>query len=659
MDRLGESYDVADYLKRKGFAVKSVRGKELVLDCFFCNPPDTKGHLYINDDTTQFNCFKCGETGNIVSLMKYFGDKVMDGNLSDDDRKRIEEKKTAEEIWDVAADFYHKSMTDEVVDYLIKRGFQKSIIEKYKIGFARGGLRNHLLKKGYTIEQCKKAAVVNDNNKDYFYKRIIFPYKYNNKVVLLRGREFNSNSSKKFLSLKDYEIRLYNEEAIRKNEFVIIAEGELDCLMLLQNEFNNAVCIPGANSFKKEWIDKFDHCKIVYLALDADKSGKAGIERIAKMLGEKARIVQLPQGLDINDFFMQGNTAEDFQNLLNSAVSLFELKIYEIKDMPENIKRVELKNLISELVILDPFDLNHYKDIIIRNFNIGKREINEMIKMKKNKEHKENPETETQDIPAIELSDAEKQEAIILLKDPELLTRFLNDTEKIRFVGEDCNKLLLLLSMTSRKLDRPIDIIVKGPSSGGKNYGINNVALFIPEEDVQAYSELTPKSLYYRTDILKHKTLIIAERVGAEQSDYVLRTMQSEKELILSTVVKNPETGKNETKDIKVEGPMNIIESTTKHRIHDENETRSFDIFVDESEEQTKKIHQAQRMKYKGEDIDKEKITCPWKNAQRLLKKYKVIIPYVDQITFDTSTIRSRRDHERFLALIEVTTFLY
>ncbi|MBD3337719.1 MAG: hypothetical protein GF353_01335 [Candidatus Lokiarchaeota archaeon] len=41
------------------------------------------------------------------------------------------------------------------------------------------------------------------------------------------------------------------------------------------------------------------------------------------------------------------------------------------------------------------------------------------------------------------------------------------------------------------------------------------------------------------------------------------------------------------------------------------------------------------------------------------MKKYKVIIPYVDQITFDTSTIRSRRDHERFLALIEVTTFLY
>jgi len=675
MNSTNNDFDVHDYLKRKGIHIKKISGDELILDCFFCDPPDTKGHFSVNVKTTQCHCFKCCYKGNIFTLMKYFGDRMDNFHFDEKKAQQIEQQRKIEEVLWETMEFYHGSMTGDIRDYFLGRGFTAETIDKFKLGYARGGLRKHLSEKGLSLELCKKAGVIKEDGKDYFYEKIIFPYFYRNRVVLIRCRTNPNEAEKAYFPLKDYPIRLYNEDTLFNAQNVIICEGELDCLILIQMGFKHVVAIPGASSFKLEWIEKFRDCRFVYLALDADKSGEKGMLRIAEMLGEQARIVQLPKGMDVNGYFLAGNGKEDFESLLNKSMTRLELKIEAIERMPENHRKEEIKNLFDEFVSLDPIDLDHYSELIHKQFGIGKRAFNSMLKqlIEKNKHNgdwydiestppdfdKNNTINNKQADKAYEMTDEERKEALELLIDPKMLTRFLDDTEKIRFVGEEQNKVILLLSKTSRLLDHPIDVLVKGLSSSGKNYEIENVARFIPEEDIKFFSDMTPKSLYHRKDILAHKVLIIAERNGAEQSDYVIRTMQSEKKLIFATVIKNPETARHETVDIEVQGPITFIETTTKSHIHDENETRSFDIFVDESEEQTKRIQQAKIMKYKGEIIDKEKITKPWKNAQRLLKPYRVYFPFADYITFDTKNVRSRRDHERFLALIEVIAFIH
>ena len=113
----------------------------------------------------------------------------------------------------------------------------------------------------------------------------------------------------------------------------------------------------------------------------------------------------------------------------------------------------------------------------------------------------------------------------------------------------------------------------------------------------------------------------------------------------------------------KIYGPTAFIETTTSSRINYENSTRCFELYLSETTEQTAKIHQMQRFLKTLEGARlrvKQKALCAMHhNAQRLLKKVTVVIPYANHIEFPASWLRTRRDHQRFLNLIEVIAFLH
>jgi hypothetical protein len=258
----------------------------------------------------------------------------------------------------------------------------------------------------------------------------------------------------------------------------------------------------------------------------------------------------------------------------------------------------------------------------------------------------------------IELTEEEKKEALSLLNDRKLITRFIETTELLGTVGETVNKVMLYMTMTSRRQDSPASVTVKGESSAGKSYLVNTVTPFFPPEDILEFTQITPKALFHRKTSLKHKILIIHERPGAEAADYSIRILQSEKKLTFTMPVKDKTSGEFESKDFQVDGPIAYIETTTKTHLHSENETRCFDIYVDESEEQTKRIHQVLNRKHEIEALDHEKLLRPWINAQRLLEPYPVYVPYMEYIKFPTKPVRVRRDKLKFISLIEVSAFL-
>ena len=84
---------------------------------------------------------------------------------------------------------------------------------------------------------------------------------------------------------------------------------------------------------------------------------------------------------------------------------------------------------------------------------------------------------------------------------------------------------------------------------------------------------------------------------------------------------------------------------------------------MDETEEQTRRIHERQRAlrTERGLEIRQEadRIVRRHWNAQRLLEPLPVVIPFADQLRFPSSWMRTRRDHARFLNLIEVSAFLH
>jgi DNA primase catalytic core len=257
-----------------------------------------------------------------------------------------------------------------------------------------------------------------------------------------------------------------------------------------------------------------------------------------------------------------------------------------------------------------------------------------------------------------------KQSALDLLNDKNLLNRILDDFNCAGVVGEETNKLIGYLAAVSRKLDKPLAVMVQSSSAAGKSLLMDAVLAMMPEEDKTQYSAMTGQSLFYmgQTD-LKHKILAIAEEEGASNASYALKLLQSEGEVSIASTGKDETTGELVTKEYRVEGPVMLFLTTTAIDIDDELLNRCLVLSVNETREQTKAIHQIQRQ---GRTLagftqkqQKQVILQQHQNAQRLLKSLSVINPYADQLTFLDSQTRTRRDHEKYLTLIDAIALLH
>jgi Mn-dependent DtxR family transcriptional regulator len=147
------------------------------------------------------------------------------------------------------------------------------------------------------------------------------------------------------------------------------------------------------------------------------------------------------------------------------------------------------------------------------------------------------------------------------------------------------------------------------------------------------------------------------------EADYSIRVLQSRKKLIAAAPIKDPMTGNMRTKVFSVEARAAFIEATTASSVNHENATRCFELAMDESPEQTARIHERQRLMKTERGLHlrerADAIARKHWNAQRLLEPLPVVIPFADRLTFPAAWMRSRRDHARFLNLIEVSAFLH
>lgn len=266
--------------------------------------------------------------------------------------------------------------------------------------------------------------------------------------------------------------------------------------------------------------------------------------------------------------------------------------------------------------------------------------------------------------PVEAISQEETEAALELLKDPKLLDRILTDFTRCGVVGEETNKLIGYLAATSRKLEAPLAVMVQSSSAAGKSSLMEAVLAFMPAEDKVQYSAMTGQSLFYMGAMdLKHKILALAEEEGAARASYALKLLQSEGVLSIASTGKDPETGKLVTHEYRVEGPVMIFSTTTAIDHDEELLNRCLTLGVDESREQTRAIHQLQRQKRTLEGLfarqAKHELLKQHQNAQRLLRPLAVRNPYADALTFPDERTRLRRDHEKYLTLIDTIALLH
>jgi len=258
----------------------------------------------------------------------------------------------------------------------------------------------------------------------------------------------------------------------------------------------------------------------------------------------------------------------------------------------------------------------------------------------------------------------EEVEALELLQQPDLLDRIVYDMGRLGYVGEAANKKLGYIITVSRKLQSPLCGAILSRAGAGKSGLMDVLAEMIPPDELVRFTRITPQALYYaEPGGLKHKVIMSGEDEGLLGSDYALRELISSKKIRLAIPLSDSDSGKLRTVEYEVEGPIALLFSTTKPAIHFENATRLVTLSLDESPEQTRQILEAQRRRHTIAGLEEkpvlEDLRQLHRNIQRMLKPLLVINPYAPHLKFPTQPLEMRREHEKYLSLIDAVALLY
>ncbi len=248
----------------------------------------------------------------------------------------------------------------------------------------------------------------------------------------------------------------------------------------------------------------------------------------------------------------------------------------------------------------------------------------------------------------------------VIANHPNILQLFYETIQKAGIVGETQNAKLLFLAVSGRYLAKPINIAVKGISSGGKSFTVDQVLKFFPPEAYHAFTSMSERALVYWSEPLEHRYLVFFEYAGIADGiqEVIIRSLLSEGQIRYLVTERSNETGQFQHRMIEKNGPTGLLITTTKHNIHPENETRILSLFIDDSNAQTADVLIALARPHK-EEID----YTPWHTFHKWLGlgPKKVVIPYAVKLAekIPAVAVRLRRDFSQILSLISSHALLH
>jgi hypothetical protein len=245
----------------------------------------------------------------------------------------------------------------------------------------------------------------------------------------------------------------------------------------------------------------------------------------------------------------------------------------------------------------------------------------------------------------------------------DILSEFEAVIQQLGLVGEVRIAKLLYLTVTSRVLDMPISVVVKGPSSGGKSFTVESVLKTFPPAAYYALSGMSERALVYSTEPLIHRILVLYEYSGlnSDYLSYLLRSLLSEGHIRYETVEVTDDG--TVSRLIEREGPTGVIVTTTGISLHPENETRMLSILIRDDPQHTQQILGRLASQAAGSFAAEPNLSV-WHALQSWLVlggKRKVVIPYAKYLADNTSpaAVRMRRDFGKVLTLISTVAMLY
>ena len=262
----------------------------------------------------------------------------------------------------------------------------------------------------------------------------------------------------------------------------------------------------------------------------------------------------------------------------------------------------------------------------------------------------------------------ERDDALVLLRSPDLMDRLVGDLETLGWVGEADAKRVLLLTAISRKLPEPLWAVRTASNDVISDAALDVIAAITPPEDVLHLSRLSPAALNYQDEhALAHKLLVIDEASAlTPEAILTLRVLRSRGAFSQASVPRHHLSGSARTQTTEIRGPIALI-SATAGRLERQVADACCLVPVDESAEQTARMLAAERHRFAqppAADADAgtttRRVTLRrYHTVNRLIARRPVVIPFADRIEFPAITLRRRQEQSRFLALIAASALLH
>ena len=391
------------------------------------------GSFMVSKSKQIYKCFGCNAGGDVISFVmrwenvdfmeavKILARKcgiTLDRNISEEEKKKIQEINKLREIHTEAARFYFANLLrtkNPGYEYLRKRGLSDKIIKKFGLGYSPNSwnsLMNYLLSKGYDKTDLVKCGLIThktESNKyfDRFRNRVMFPiFNYNGKVIGFGGRVLD-DSLPKYLNSPETlvfnkRMNLYGLNISKKgikDDTLILVEGYMDLISLYQNNIENVVATLGTalTIEQAKLIRRF--AKNVIISYDSDQAGQNATLRAIDILLKadiKVKILNLKDCKDPDDFIKKygfdgyKKAIEESDYYIKFKIDLLKNK-YNLKNDTQKMNFVEESTLMLKK-LKSPIEKDLYAKYLsdLTNISVDSIRASIGIKVSRNYNNKNN-----------------------------------------------------------------------------------------------------------------------------------------------------------------------------------------------------------------------------------------------------------------------------
>jgi DNA primase len=337
--------------------------------------------FYVSPDKNMYYDFSSGQGGDIFSFIQEMEGLDFKGALRTlADRAGVEliaESKESRDlrdqlydVLDAACRFYETKLAEhpQARVYIAERGIEELTAREFRLGFAPDAweaLREHLLTLGYSSSVLETAGLIKKGERgkyyDRFRSRIMFPIMDSaGRVVAFSGRIFGeaAKDDKNAKYLNSPETPLFDKgkilygyhkakQFIRKYDFSILVEGQMDLVLSHQAGYPNTVAVSGTGLTSDHLLLLDRLSKKIVTAFDADSAGIASTGRAATLALQKAmdmKVVTVPFGKDPADCIK--HDAEQWKQAVREATHVVDYYLRVVLDEHAHKANADERSLV-------------------------------------------------------------------------------------------------------------------------------------------------------------------------------------------------------------------------------------------------------------------------------------------------------------------------